>query len=1081
VSRKVQLGIYPTNGMVIDGSILQTARIDRAGAYSTTGTVLGDNIRTGPWRLYSSIDDVVNGSAFAAGSPEVMAHKAGHTVILSWGQGSYPSSAYAKANTGTSWWAAMAAGYIDTQLKNMFSKVHALPFAQGVTPVSTTTGSKEAIPGSTKKGVTPSEVVLCPLSHEPNIPGTQFGTPAEFCAGMKHVMQLYDTWVGGGTKRIKFTNIISYPGSNVYAVCGGKGGGANYYGVGTGNDISGGGARPVDYPGWDLYFPGVEKSNGPATPGAGSGGNGNSVYFGAHFGQLNSWVYGTQAAGAKGGGFTTQRQVIGEIACRIQTAKSSDGTAPDSTWPDKFWNDATNGFTKWNQNNALAGSGDHPLIYVCLYAAASLMKTGSTYGNGASGNIDNSIIPDTTTYTTTFQNGGYSLRPSFTAFRTCLIANGNETMTGTAGVTPTGLSVTTPAAGVRSATLTWTTNAANVSYNLYVNNVLTQTGLSGGSAPVSIPSTTPLPHSDTLKLTGVGSDNSETALSSSVTVNYTAGAGTIPATPAQPTVSNVGQTTATFSVTAVTGATGYAWYLDGNVSTPDYTSSNASFGATALAAGSHTVKCAAYNAAGTSSQSVASSSFTMSTAPDTTPPNVPTGLAAPVIGSSQVVLSWNAATDPTVAGATTSGMGTYIVQRSFSPVAGTGTTLSPNNLTSPSFVDSAPPSSSAAAVTVYYTVAAVDVAGNPSAFSSPLTVVLPQAVTSILPIAVPFVPSVVNFGQLFTVDDGGSVAGSGGNIVNWSWSFGDGLGAATANARHSYQQDTDLSPHQFTGSLVVIDESGQNSQPASFTILATPTDSGGVFPYTGAPMFAKAAGLLADTFNNVDMAQEAALASLDSRLAATESDLAQIGDPLTPRRHNNALFASVNPEAAGSAFTLAAGTMYVIRSTTINGASFSTVRWTQTSSTVSAGVANSFWAVYDVSGTLISSATATDCSSQWLTQQECSYTFDGAPFDPPLGADNTVSQQIPASNEFFVAFYLGAVGTNHPQIAIGSNFANAVNLGTSTTAITPSQDNIQSVPLFSTAANTPSTNLQPPTTLGALTRVNASMLTALYA
>lgn len=1081
-NRNVQMGLYPTNGVVMDGTILQTARIDRAGAYNaTTGTVIGDNVRTGPWRIYSSIDDVVNGSAFSGVCPEIQAHNAGHTVILSWGQGSYPTSTYAKNNPGTSWWAAVAAGYIDAQFKSTFSRIHGLSFGGPVTPVNTTTGSKEPIPGSTKKGTTPTEVVLVPVSHEPNIGATQFGTPAEFAAAMKHVMTMYDTWVGAGTKRIKFAVIISYPGSNVFQVCGGTGGGANYYGVGTGNDISGASARPVDYPGWDIYFPAVEKGNGPATPGTPDGGNGNSVYFATKFGQLNTWVYSTATGG---GHFSTSstRQLIGEIACRIQTAKSGDGTAINPTWPDKFWNDATNGFTAWNNAHRLTTSNDHPLIYVCSYAANALMQSGAKYGNGASGNIDNSIIPDTTTWDSTFQNGGFSLRNAWVAYRTCLVNNGNETMTGANGVTPTGLAVTTPAAGVRTATLTWTTNAANVSYNLYVNGVLTQPGLTGGSYTVSIPSTTALPHSDTLQLTGVGTNNTETALSSSVTVNYTAGTGTVPGTSGTPTVTNVGQTTATFSVTPVATATGYAWYLDSNVTTasPDFTSVSATTGVSGLASGSHTVKCKPFNTAGyATSFSTASSSFTMASAPDTTGPTVPSGIAATASASS-VPLTWTASTDQVVAGAVTSGMGRYDVARSLSSVAGSGTIISPGNLLSAAFTDSAPPASPTSTVDVWYSVQAYDVAGNPSGWSTPFHVVIPQSTAGALPIAVPSVPTTVNFDQLFAANDGGSIQGTGGNIVSWVWDFGDTIPANGASVQHSYSQDTTISPRQFTGSLTVVDASGANSLPAKFTILATPTDSGGLNAYTGTPMYAKNGPMTADVFNTVDAAQEAALAALDQRVLLVEGDLAQIGDPLTPRRHNNALFCSVNPEAASTFANLASTTFYVVRCTTINGASFSTVKWVQTGSSVST-VTGAFIAVYDVAGNLVSPTGAlTDVSSMWMTQGEQTFTLDGGPFDPPLGADNTTSQQISPSEEFFVAFYIGTTGANKPQFTCGSTWP-IVNLGTSSSAIAPTQANIQTVPLFSTSSATVGTALNAPASLGNLTRWSVSAAVALYA
>jgi hypothetical protein len=286
-----------------------------------------------------------------------------------------------------------------------------------------------------------------------------------------------------------------------------------------------------------------------------------------------------------------------------------------------------------------------------------------------------------------------------------------------------------------------------------------------------------------------------------------------------------------------------------------------------------------------------------------------------------------------------------------------------------------------------------------------------------------------------------------------------------------------MSPQQFTVTLTVTDVAGV-SNSITATVVATPAPGAG-FSFSNAPLLIKGVPLVADDPNTIFNAHETLLAGQDSRIGLTESALAQIGDPLTPRRHNGALYASINPEAAGSFLSLNAATMYVVRCMTINGEPFSSVHWVQVAASPSA-VTNAFWAVYDVSGALMSPTTVTDVSSSWSTAAEQSFTLDGGPFDPPFGADNTDTNTFPPTNEFFLAFYFGTVGATKPQIAVGSQYANAINIGTSTSAITPSQTTIQQVPIFATAANTPSTNLQPPATLGALTRLGASVLVALY-
>ena len=115
--------------------------------------------------------------------------------------------------------------------------------------------------------------------------------------------------------------------------------------------------------------------------------------------------------------------------------------------------------------------------------------------------------------------------------------------------------------------------------------------------------------------------------------------------------------------------------------------------------------------------SVTNGSYTI-LAPDTTAPNTPTGLNATAVSTTQINLSWNASTDPTVAGAVTSGVAGYHIYRSIgagntSPSAFSlftsvsGTTFSNTNLTPG---------------TVYnYQVVAFDVANNGSFATSPVT------------------------------------------------------------------------------------------------------------------------------------------------------------------------------------------------------------------------------------------------------------------------------------------------------------------------------------------------------------------------
>jgi hypothetical protein len=155
------------------------------------------------------------------------------------------------------------AGTYDTQLKNTFARIEALDWGGAVTPISTTTGSKEIIPGSQYGGTKPTEMIWLG-NHEPNInTGASYGTAYQFAGMMKHVAVLYDNWCTAnsiGTKHIKFAVCLSNPGGNVNTVAG------NFYGIGTGSsgtgdtyDITKTGTRPMDYAGWDIYYPAHRK------------------------------------------------------------------------------------------------------------------------------------------------------------------------------------------------------------------------------------------------------------------------------------------------------------------------------------------------------------------------------------------------------------------------------------------------------------------------------------------------------------------------------------------------------------------------------------------------------------------------------------------------------------------------------------------------------------------------------------------------------------------------------------------------------------------------------------------------------
>ena len=129
---------------------------------------------------------------------------------------------------------------------------------------------------------------------------------------------------------------------------------------------------------------------------------------------------------------------------------------------------------------------------------------------------------------------------------------------------------------------------------------------------------------------------------------------------------------------------------------------------TGLAAGTeYAYRVSARDNAGNESAGAAVSATTDATdAPDTTAPSVPTGLVATAVSSSQITLTWAAASDPSVPGQETGGVMGYKLYRSGVLRATLGNVLTYDD-------------TGLSASTQYpYRVAAVDAAGNASAQSA---------------------------------------------------------------------------------------------------------------------------------------------------------------------------------------------------------------------------------------------------------------------------------------------------------------------------------------------------------------------------
>jgi YD repeat-containing protein len=131
---------------------------------------------------------------------------------------------------------------------------------------------------------------------------------------------------------------------------------------------------------------------------------------------------------------------------------------------------------------------------------------------------------------------------------------------------------------------------------------------------------------------------------------------------------------------------------------------------TTLSNGNHTLTAVARDAAGntTTATTITVNVNNVVIQPDTTAPGTPTGLANPSKTTTSASLSWNASTDPTVGGATTSGLAGYKLYRNGSATALTTTTLL-------NFTDSGLTPNT----TYTYQITAYDNAGNESAKSTP--------------------------------------------------------------------------------------------------------------------------------------------------------------------------------------------------------------------------------------------------------------------------------------------------------------------------------------------------------------------------
>ncbi|MBT0994103.1 cellulose binding domain-containing protein [Cellulomonas sp. DKR-3] len=375
---------------------------------------------------------------------------------------------------------------------------------------------------------------------------------------------------------------------------------------------------------------------------------------------------------------------------------------------------------------------------------------------------------------------------------------------------PTGLKAGTVTGS--SVALSWTASTDNVGVTGYdVYRGTTKVGTATGTTYTDTGLTASTAYSYTVRAKDLAGNVSAASSALSVTTSTTTPTDTV--APSVPTGLAAGTVTGTsvaltWNASTDTGGSGLAGYDVYRGTTKVGSSTTASFTDTGLTAGtaySYTVR-AKDNAGNVSAASSALSVRTTSAA-DTVPPSVPTGLAAGTVTETSVALSWTASTDNV-------GVTGYDVYRGTTKVGtATGTSYTDTGLT--------------AATAYSYTVRAKDAAGNVSAASAPLAVTTRSGTTT-GSCTVVYNASSWNTGFTASVKvtNTGTTTLSGwtlkfgftaGQQVTQGWSANWTQSGSTVTATNAAWNGT-LAPGQsvdigFNGS-----HSGQNPNPSLFTL-----------------------------------------------------------------------------------------------------------------------------------------------------------------------------------------------------------------------------------------------------------------------
>jgi len=364
--------------------------------------------------------------------------------------------------------------------------------------------------------------------------------------------------------------------------------------------------------------------------------------------------------------------------------------------------------------------------------------------------------------------------------------------------TPTGLTATASSTSVGLAWNAAGDNVAVTGYTVYRNG--SALGTVGGSVLAYTDGTVSTSTTYTYTVDAVDAAGNRSGQSQPVTVTTPAQADTTP--PSVPaglaaTAGPAGEVDLSWTAsTDDVGVTGYTVYRDGSPIGTVSGSATTYADRTASSATTYAYTVDAYDAAGNHSAQSTGASITT---PDWAPPTAPTGLAASAVNSSEIDLSWQAATDNV-------GVAGYTVYRGGSAVA----TLGPGVLT---YADTG----LGHGATYSYTVTAFDAAGNTSPQSSPASATTPDDIA-------PTTPGGLSATATSSTSVGVSWTASSDNVAVTGYDvYRDGGLLTTVSAGTLAYTDTVAvgSTHSYT--VDAFDAAGNHSASPAAVTVTTPT------------------------------------------------------------------------------------------------------------------------------------------------------------------------------------------------------------------------------------------------------------------